>query len=115
MNIPTKLERYWGNYQVIHRDDCSWTKALTIYGGESLSLHYHEFRTELWFPLDEGLRAVINGGPTLDLATGTVYSVPQNVLHNIINPTNVPLRLIEVASGRVDDDDIIRIYDKYGS
>lgn len=112
---PNSAERHWGKWQIVHQSENSWTKALTIYGGESLSLHYHEFRQELWFPLDSGLRGVINGDPTLDLTVGHVYSVPQNVLHRIINPTKTPKRLIEVATGVMDDDDIIRIYDKYRS
>jgi mannose-6-phosphate isomerase-like protein (cupin superfamily) len=115
VTIPNKTERSWGYYQVIYQDDHSWTKALTIYGGESLSLHYHEFRRELWFPIDTGLVGVINGSTSLDLAAGHVYSVSQNVVHRIINPTEFPKRLIEVARGAVRDDDIIRIYDKYGS
>lgn len=116
MGIPTtEVPKPWGKYEVIHRDENSWTKALTIYAGESLSLHYHEFRKELWFPLDAGLVGIINGGPTLDLLVGHVYSVSQNVLHRIINPTGQDLRLIEVATGWMDDADIIRIYDKYRS
>lgn len=114
MDIQTsKVSKGWGSYEVIHKSENSWTKALTIYGGESLSLHYHEFRTELWFPLDAGLVGIINGGPALDLTLGHVYSVPQNVLHRIMNPTGQDLRLVEVATGLVYDADIIRVYDKY--
>jgi mannose-6-phosphate isomerase-like protein (cupin superfamily) len=110
-----KIQCHWGWYEIIYQDTTSWTRALTILGGESLSLHYHEFRQELWFPLDEGLTGIINGGPTLDLAMGNVYSVPRNVLHRIINDTDSPKRLIEVAHGAVDDEDITLIYDKYRS
>jgi len=116
LDTPTnKSPKGWGFYETIHRSSDSWTKALTIYGGESLSLHYHEFRKELWFPLDAGLVGIINGGPALDLTVGHVYSVSQNVLHRILNPTGRDLRLIEVAVGAIDDADIIRVYDKYRS
>jgi mannose-1-phosphate guanylyltransferase len=111
----TKSPKPWGQYEVIHKSTSSWTKALTIYAGESLSLHYHEFRRELWFPIDAGLVGIINGGPALDLTPGHVYSVPQNVIHRIINPTAHDLRLIEVAEGTIDDADTIRVYDKYRS
>jgi mannose-1-phosphate guanylyltransferase len=111
----TDSPKPWGKYEIVFRDEHTWTKALTIYAGESLSLHYHEFRQELWFPLEDGLTGIINGGPPIDLTSGHVYSVPHNVLHRIINPTNQSLRLIEVATGMVYDDDIIRIYDKYRS
>jgi mannose-1-phosphate guanylyltransferase len=116
LGTPTiKSPKPWGKYEVIFRNEVTWTKALTIYAGESLSLHYHEFRQELWFPLEAGLRGVINGSPALDLTVGHVYSVPQNVLHRIVNPTGQDLRLIEVATGTMDDADIIRVYDKYRS
>lgn len=109
----SKVIRPWGTSRLIYKDANSWTKTLTIYGNESLSLHYHEFRTELWFPLDSGLRGIINGASAIDLEPGRVYRVPQNVVHRIINPTAEPKQLIEVAHGRVEDADIIRVYDKY--
>lgn len=65
--------------------------------------------------MDPGLVGIINGHAGLDLTVGHVYSVPQNVLHRIINPTAQDLRLIEVAEGTIDDADIIRVYDKYRS
>lgn len=100
---------------MIFRNEFTWTKALTIYAGESLSLHYHEFRRELWFPLEAGLTGIINGGDALDLTVGHVYDVPQNVLHRVVNSTSQDLRMIEVATGKIDDADIIRIYNKYRS
>jgi mannose-6-phosphate isomerase-like protein (cupin superfamily) len=112
---PNRTMCPWGNYITIYHDSNYLVRALTINGGESLSLHYHQFRQELWFPIDKGLRGVINGSPSLDLTVGHVYSVQQNVLHRIINPTTQPLKLIEVATGRVDEQDIIIIYDKHRS
>ena len=106
------MEVPWGKYQLIEQTDTFWAKALTIYGGESLSLHYHELRTELWFPLDQGLRGIINGS-VLDLTPGCVYSVDKNVLHRIVNPTAESLRVMEIATGAVDNNDTICIYDKY--
>jgi len=105
----------WGTYETIHKDDNCWTRTLTIYAGESLSLHYHQFRKELWVPLETGLQGIINGGQTLDLIVGHVYDVPQNVLHRILNPSGRDLRLIEVSVGKIEDADIIHIYDKHRS
>jgi len=106
---------HWGSYRVIHQDENSWTRALTIKAGEGLSLHYHEHRRELWYPLTYGLTGIINGDGALDLLPGTVYDVPQNVLHRIINKTALDARLIEVSAGTIDESDEIIIYDKYRS
>lgn len=114
MDSPTtKSSKLWGTYEVIFRNEFTWTKTLTIFAGESLSLHYHEFRRELWFPLEAGLVGIINGGGALDLTPGHVYSIPQNVLHRIMNPTGRDLKMVEVAEGQISDADIIRIYNKY--
>jgi mannose-1-phosphate guanylyltransferase/mannose-1-phosphate guanylyltransferase/mannose-6-phosphate isomerase len=109
---PNRVSRPWGHYQVVYQDDNCWAKTLTINSGQSLSLHYHEFRKELWFPLSTGLRGVINGTLSIDLQAHTMYCVPINVLHRLINPTTETITVLEMSIGAVDESDIIRIYSK---
>jgi mannose-6-phosphate isomerase-like protein (cupin superfamily) len=112
VNTP-ETKTPWGSYRVIYQDDKTWTKILTLDAGQSLSLHYHEFRDELWFPLSTGLRGIINGHPAIDLQACHRYDVPNNVLHRIINHTKQSHCLIEVSVGAVDEEDIIHIYNKH--
>lgn len=105
--------RPWGTYIVIYKDTTFWTKILTINPGQSLSLQYHDARTEFWYPLAPGLTGRINGS-VLDLQAFVRYDVPVRVVHRIKNPTEQPISVIEVAIGLPDEDDIVRIADNYG-
>lgn len=107
------VHRPWGWYEVIYASPSFWTKLITVKPGESLSLQYHEDRTEYWTPIDEGLRGVINGS-MLDLEVGVRYDVMPNVIHRVTNPTDYYCQFIEVATGSPREEDITRVQDKYG-
>lgn len=106
-------QRPWGEFEVVHEDETYWLKILRINPGESTSLQYHEHRREIWIPTRPGLRAIING-QTLDLLPREVYTVEPRVIHRLTNPTNQVLSVIETAEGAPDENDIVRINDKYG-
>lgn len=112
MSLPVTFKP-WGYYYTVYRSPQTWTKVLVIEGGEELSLQYHANRTEYWTPAEDGLIGVI-GNQTFDLKARWRYDVQPNAPHQIINPTGEPLSLIEVATGHPDEDDIVRLKDKYG-
>lgn len=105
--------RPWGAFGVFYESEKTWTKLIYIYPGESLSLQYHHNRSERWVALDPGVRARIRN-ETLDLSPGTCYTVPKETLHQLSNPTDKTVRVLEVAIGAVDENDIVRVSDKYG-
>lgn len=107
------VNRPWGQYSLLYQSHDYWTKIIIVNPGESLSLQYHENRAEYWTPLDDGLRGVINGS-MIQLQTGKRYDVMRNVLHRVTNPTDYRISFIEIATGRPDESDIIRVRDKYG-
>ena len=111
---PFKNKRPWGYFQTLHRTDGMWIKILTIAPQQCLSLQYHDKRVEHWTALDIGVRATI-GDETLDLTPGLRYTVPVQTAHRLSNPYSAEtLRVLEVAVGEPDEDDIVRLSDKYG-
>lgn len=111
---PVKTEiRPWGHFNIVHETLMFWTKVIVINPGQSLSLQYHNYRSEFWTPLNSGLHAVI-GDDELELLVGNRYDVRAGIVHRIMNPTENICTLIEVATGFPDEDDIIRLEDAYG-
>lgn len=106
-------ERPWGHFDIVYRDEHTWTKILYINPGQKLSLQYHDYRLETWVALDKGLQAVI-GEQTIDLLPDLCYAVPIQTAHRIINDTEAQARVLEVAVGQVRESDIVRLMDSYG-
>lgn len=107
-------DRPWGWYQIVYADEHYWTKILWVSPSQALSLQYHENRTEFWTPLDLGAKAVLNGGRNIDLLPGVQYTVSPRLMHRIYNPSLSVVRIVEVAIGVPDEDDIVRVSDRYG-
>ncbi len=110
---PRGESRPWGRFEIYFENEKTWTKILHIYPNQSLSLQYHNYRSERWTPLEPGVRAQI-GNRTLDLLPGVCYTVMKQQEHRLWNPTNRVVRVLEVAIGVVYENDIVRLSDKYG-
>lgn len=119
-------ERPWGWYEIV--DDDPVTKILCINPGGMLSLQTHHERSETWIPTDTGLIAYIadlkaygtNGrGPSFHrpqvtlMLHGNTYHVPLMAKHRLINPTERPIKLVEIMEGKYDEADIMRYQDIY--
>lgn len=121
-----KVVKPWGWYSIV--DDDPTTKILCVNPGGMLSLQTHNNREETWIPMDTGLIAYIalpkalkkNGDPygffqptaTL-MMHGNTYHVPYCAQHRLINPTERPIKLVEIMGGEYDENDIIRYQDIY--
>lgn len=88
----------WGCKETLSRSDGYMVKKLTIFPGQSLSLHKHEKRSEHW--------SVVSGTATIVLAdeekeyrTNESIFVPMGVFHRISNETTRDLVVIEVSIG----------------
>jgi cytidyltransferase-like protein len=99
-----KTERPWGYYRVLHEVPGMKVKELTVNPGCSLSMQRHKLRAEYWI-VSEG-RANVNslmaGGyslPTTELALHEEYKVPVNEWHQLTNPYDTPVRVVEIQYG----------------
>jgi D-beta-D-heptose 7-phosphate kinase/D-beta-D-heptose 1-phosphate adenosyltransferase len=94
-----KTERPWGYYRVLHTVGPGVkVKELTVNPGATLSMQRHRHRAELWF-VAEG-EASLNweyGGKKIKIFKQETIEV--NEWHQLHNPTDKPLRVIEIQYG----------------
>lgn len=99
-----KTLRQWGYYRVLHEVPGMKVKELTVDPGKSLSMQRHNLRAEYWI-VSEG-RAVVNsqteGGyqlPPVTLEKHREYQVPIKEWHQLTNPFNEPVKVVEIQYG----------------
>lgn len=110
-----KIRKPWGHYEVLCSGVGYQVKRLVIRPGESTSLQLHKHRSELWTIVRGRCLLEADG---IDYEAGGGDSVPEispGELHRVESIGNEDLVIIEVQMGHyLDEDDIIRIEDKYG-
>ena len=106
--------RPWGEELWLTRDSGAPTmvKVITVKPGESLSLQYHRRREEFWLVLSGDGSAEI-AEQALKLKSGDTCFIPREVKHRISGGSSV-LKFLELSFGDFDENDIIRLEDKYG-
>lgn len=87
-------------------------KILEIRSGERVSYQYHRHRSELWVPLDEGSCIHIEDEVLHPDPMEPVF-IPQGVKHQLIGESQSD-RILEIAFGHFDEEDVVRLDDKYG-
>ncbi len=99
-----KTERPWGYYRVLHDVPGIKVKELTVEPGKSLSMQRHELRSEYWI-VSEG-RAVVNRATPLDFELPAAelnkhdqLHVTKQEWHQLTNPYDIPLRIVEIQYG----------------
>jgi mannose-1-phosphate guanylyltransferase/mannose-6-phosphate isomerase len=116
--IPTEkpvvawVERPWGSFkQFANNRDCT-VSLMTVQPGQRLSLQSHTGRAELWIVIDDG--AVIHvGEQERAYQAGAEIWIPADVKHRLTCSGNQPVRVLEVAFGNWQQNDITRYADDY--
>jgi len=106
------VERPWGSFkQFAHNEDCT-VSLMTVQPGQQLSLQSHSGRAELWIVLDDG--AVVQvGDERRERSAGDEVWIPANTRHRLGCPGSRPVRVLEVAFGDWQQEDITRYADQY--
>jgi cytidyltransferase-like protein len=99
-----KTERPWGYYRVLHEVPGMKVKELTVNPGCSLSMQRHQKRTEYWIVSDgqANVNSMMPGGYTLPptkLSLHNEYKVSINEWHQLTNPYDHPLKIVEIQYG----------------
>jgi mannose-1-phosphate guanylyltransferase/mannose-1-phosphate guanylyltransferase/mannose-6-phosphate isomerase len=102
----------WGSFTTFIKNEPGTVKILHISKGEAFSLQYHHSREEFWKIL-EGNPVVTVGEKEIKAAPGDEFTVPEETKHRISAPDN-NVMVLEIARGTFDEEDIVRIEDKYG-
>lgn len=106
------VERPWGSFkQYAHNSECT-VSLMTVQPGMRLSLQSHTGRAELWIVLDEG--AVVQVGETIrEQQAGDEIWIGAKEKHRLSCRGNTPVRVLEVAFGNWQQEDITRYADDF--
>ena len=112
--LHRKVHRPWGWYDSIDEGGRFKVKRILVKPKASLSLQKHQYRAEHWIVVT-GTAEITNGDKTLTLTENQSTYIPLGTLHRLVNPSSIPLEIIEVQSGSyLGEDDIVRFEDAYG-
>jgi mannose-1-phosphate guanylyltransferase/mannose-6-phosphate isomerase len=106
-------ERPWGAFERFTLNEPSTVKIITVNGGQTLSLQRHEHRDELWVALDPGLVFEIDG-EVIKPEVGDRVLIRSGQTHRLSASGPAAARIVEVAFGHFDEEDIERLEDAYG-
>ena len=112
--IPTQIssERPWGRFEQFATNEQVTVKIITVEPGQRLSLQRHQLRSELWTIIDGPVDVEVSGIPG-SLNSGEHIWIPQLAMHRMGNSSPQTVRVLEVAFGHFDEDDIERFDDDY--
>ena len=106
------VSRPWGTFkQYANNEDCT-VSLMSVLPGQRLSLQSHTGRAELWIVIDDG--AVVQVGDSIaEYKAGDELWIPANERHRLSCKGDKPVRVLEVAFGNWQQDDIKRYEDDY--
>ncbi|MEH3076876.1 MAG: phosphomannose isomerase type II C-terminal cupin domain [Quadrisphaera sp.] len=105
-------ERPWGQFQQFVLNQHCTVKLITVEPGCRLSLQKHALRDELWQVLDVPLDVQV-GEKSWTAQVGERVYTPAGSLHRLGNSGTRAGRILEVAFGHFDEQDIVRLEDDY--
>lgn len=114
-----QVEKPWGRWELITQGKNFLIKKIYVKPFEELSLQYHNERSEFWFATKGKFQVKldIDGNGKLykvfDINEGQNVYIQKRQHHQIINNTDEEIIIIEIQMGRPDEEDIVRLEDKY--
>jgi len=107
-----KIEkRPWGNFMQFAKNSKCTVKILFVKAYEELSLQKHKKRKEMWYFLTTGYVQI--GNKKKKIKEGESVVINKNTPHRLFS-LNKPVKVLEVSFGNFDENDEIRLEDKYG-
>ncbi|MBS3128358.1 phosphomannose isomerase type II C-terminal cupin domain [Candidatus Woesearchaeota archaeon] len=106
------VERPWGKFELFTANQQCSVKILTIKPYSSISLQYHNHREEFWH-IVVGSAKITIGDKTLQAKAGDEFFIPKKTNHRI-ETQNETLKVLEIMYGKFDEEDNVRLEDKYG-
>jgi mannose-1-phosphate guanylyltransferase/mannose-6-phosphate isomerase len=106
------VTRPWGSFkQFANNEDCT-VSLMTVLPGQRLSLQSHTGRAELWIVVDDG--AIVQVGDNIkEHNAGDEIWIPANERHRLSCNGDKPVRVLEIAFGNWQQNDITRYSDDY--
>lgn len=108
----TGSERPWGGFEQFVHNEAVTVKIITVAPLQRLSLQRHTQRDELWQVIDGPADVEVEGQARSVHAGGRAW-IPRGSTHRLGNPGTEAVRVLEIAFGHFDEDDIERLVDDY--
>ncbi len=105
-------KRPWGGFEQFTLNEISTVKILTIKAKKRLSLQKHKNRKEFWRVLDNPVKVTI-GDKEIVGKKGDEFMINKNTNHRLEGLESEG-HILEIAFGKFDEKDIIRIDDDFG-
>lgn len=105
--------RPWGKFRSFPAKPARSIKIITVDPGGTLSLQYHNNRSEFWVVLDKGLEITVGGQVWKPEENEEVF-IGRKVPHRMKCIGSKPARIMEIWIGDSDEADIVRLDDIYG-
>jgi mannose-1-phosphate guanylyltransferase/mannose-6-phosphate isomerase len=105
-------QRPWGSFERFTLNESSTVKLIYVQPGERLSLQRHKSRDELWVALDPGAIFEV-AGRRIEPEVGERVFIRAGDTHRL-SSAGPAIRIMEIAFGHFDEDDIERLEDHYG-
>lgn len=105
--------RPWGKFRSFPHKPARSIKIITVNPGGTLSLQYHNNRSEFWVVLDKGLEITVGDRVWEPEENEEVFINPETQ-HRMKCIGSKPARIMEIWIGDSDEADIVRLDDIYG-
>ncbi len=106
------VERPWGSFKQYAFNEDTTVSLMTVLPGQRLSLQSHTGRAELWIVLDEGATVQV-GEKIWECQPNEEVWIPANEKHRLSGSGTRPARVLEVAFGNWQQEDIRRYEDDF--
>ncbi len=103
--------RPWGRFEKFHENKSCTVKLIYVNANSRLSLQYHKKRSEFWKVI-KGTAMVEIDEKTIILEEGETITIPRQARHRVLARESECI-ILEIAYGRFDENDIVRIEDDY--
>jgi mannose-6-phosphate isomerase-like protein (cupin superfamily) len=109
---PITENRPWGEFREFIKNEPVTVKIIKVKAGETLSLQKHSKRSEFWRVLS-GSPEITIGEKVFIAKEGEEFNIRQGDNHRIGSGEG-DSEILEISTGFFDEEDIIRLEDKYG-
>jgi len=116
LHFRKKIEediRPWGKFRSYPSKLARSIKIITVNPGQSLSLQYHNRRSEFWVVLDNGLEITVADKVWEPKENEEIF-IPRKAPHRLRCLGQKQARVMEIWLGDSDEEDIVRLKDEYG-
>ena len=93
-----KDHRPWGWFESLIKGNNFQVKLIYVKPGGSISLQYHNHRSEHWVVVEGSVRVTLDE-ETKTLSEGGINFYSQKSIHRMENETDIPMTLIEIQTG----------------